>query len=109
MATNPASAPNRSLQFVYASMAILQVVLVCEFIFDSSTFGMVNDLFQLIDEQRSGLLLAELFALGVLFVDAVVRFDQLQRRWAHCIGIAFFACHWMFQMFVHFLSSSYLN
>ena len=109
MATNPVSAPNRSLQLGYITVAILQAVLVCEFLYDSSTTGVVNDLFQLIDEQRSGLLLAELFALGILFVDAVVRFDQLKRRWAHCIGIAFFACHWMFQMFVHFLSSSYLN
>tara|TARA_B100000768_G_scaffold176481_1_gene189287 strand:- start:1290 stop:1619 length:330 start_codon:yes stop_codon:yes gene_type:complete len=109
MDTNQTSGPSRSLKVLYGMSAIVQIIVILEFLLSPNESDFLTDFFQFIDQRRSGLLLAQLFACGVLFVDAVLRFDSLKFRWAHCLGIAFFACNWMFQMFVHFLSSSYLT
>lgn len=102
------SAPKNSLRILYGTMIVLQLILLAEFIMESDTRSILNALFHFIQDQRSALLLAQLFGCAILFVDAVVRFDHLQHRWSHCVGIGLLVCHWMFQMFVHFLSSSYL-
>lgn len=107
--TSPnASAPQNSLRILFGTMVVLQFILLVDFIIEPDEASILNALFHFIQEQRSALLLAQLFGCAILFVDAIVRFDHLKQRWLHCIGIGLLICHWMFQMFVHFLSSSYL-
>lgn len=66
---------------------------------------------QIIEEMRSGVMLAEFFGTAVLFVDVVTRFDRMhpKRKWLHCIAVACCMIGFVFQFFVHFLSSSYLE
>jgi len=109
MANKPPSAPTSALNILYSFMVLAQVILIVEFFVVPQNMGFAGALFNLIENQRSGLILLQLFGCAILFVDAVVRFDHLKNQWIHCIGIGLLACHWMFQMFVHFLSSSYLT
>ena len=102
------SAPKNSLRILFGIMVVLQFILLMDFIIEPDETSALNRLFYFIQEQRSALLLAQLFGCAILFVDAVVRFDHLKHRWLYCIGIGLLVYHWMFQMFVHFLSSSYL-
>lgn len=62
-------------------------------------------------EYRSGWLLAQFLGTAVLFVDMVVRFDELnpRRRSLHLIGVAACAMGWCFQFFVHYLDSALMS
>ena len=102
------SAPQNSLRILFGTMAVLQFLVLVDFIIEPNETSALNALFHFIQEQRSALLLGQLFGCAILFVDAIIRFDHLKHRWLYCIGIGLLVCHWMFQMFVHFLSSSYL-
>ena len=102
------SAPQNSLRILFGTMVVLQFLVLVDFIIEPNETSALNALFHFIQEQRSALLLGQLFGCAILFVDAIIRFDHLKHRWLYCIGIGLLVCHWMFQMFVHFLSSSYL-
>ena len=61
-----------------------------------------------LDSQRAIVMIAELFGFGILFVDMVTRFDDLnpKRRVWHVVAVAFLGIDWIFQLFVYFLDSA---
>lgn len=109
MANKALSEPANAIRFLYGFMACIQIILMIEFVIEPKGMISSSALFSLIQHQRSELLLFQLFGCAILFVDAVLRFDFLKNKWLHLTGIGLLICHWMFQMFVHFLSSSYLT
>ena len=109
MANNALPEPANTIPVLYGFMACFQIILMLEFVIDPQGMISSSAFFKLIEDQRSGILLLQLFGCAILFVDAVLRFDFIKKKWFHLAGIGLFICHWMFQMFVHFLSSSYLT
>ena len=109
MAKKALPAPANALRILYGFMVCLQTIVMIEFLAEAQSVISSGTIFSLIEDQRSGLLLLQFFGCAILFVDAVLRFDFLKYKGFHLAGIGLLICHWMFQMFVHFLSSSYLT
>ena len=99
-----ASSSIRPLNILFIALVSLQVLFVLELTVDL-TLPMV-----LVDH-RSGWLLAEFIGTAVLFVDLVVRFDELhpKRKPFYLLGIAGCAMGWCFQFFVHYLDSALMS
>ena len=98
------SSSQRPLRFLFIALIALQGVFLSEVYFDWQ-FG------NAIEAHRGGWLLAQFIGTTVLFIDMVVRFDELhpKRRGGHVLGVAFCAMGWCFQFFVHYLDSALLN
>ena len=60
---------------------------------------------------RVPLTIVELIAIGTLFVDLVVRFDQINERLRllHVTAVGICVCGFIFKVFVYFLHSAYLS
>ena len=60
---------------------------------------------------RVQLTIIELIAVGTLFVDLVVRYDniKLNLRALHVISVGICVCGFIFKAFIHFLHSAYLS
>ena len=60
---------------------------------------------------RVPLTIVELIAIGTLFVDLVVRFDQINERLRllHVTAVGICVCGFIFKAFVYFLHSAYLS
>ena len=60
---------------------------------------------------RVQLTIIELIAVGTLFVDLVVRYDniKLNLRTLHVIGVGICVCGFLFKAFLYFLHSAYLS
>ena len=60
---------------------------------------------------RVPLTIVELIAIGTLFVDLVVRFDQINKRLRalHVTTVGICVCGFIFKAFVYFLHSAYLS
>ena len=60
---------------------------------------------------RVPLTIVELIAIGTLFVDLVVRFDQIneRHRLLHVTAVGICVCGFIFKAFVYFLHSAYLS
>ncbi len=93
-----------SLNLLFAVMMLLQLVFLFE-IFSEIEFGAP---FQ---NYRGGWLLAQGIGSVVLFVDMVIRFDQLapSRRPWHVAGVGLCSIGWCCQFFVHYLDSALLS
>ena len=94
----------RPLNVLFVTLVMLQVLFV---------LGLTADvtLPTLLVKHRSGWLLAEFLGTAVLFVDMVVRFDELHpsRKPFYLAGIAACAMGWCFQFFVHYLDSALMS
>ena len=101
MSTNNRSLP---LAVLFGSMVLLQLVFLTEVYLDLSLAG-------IFEAYRGGWLLAQFVGTLVLFVDMVIRYDEINPRhrpW-HVIGVAFCAMGWCFQFFVHYLDSALMS
>lgn len=101
MSTNNRSLP---LAVLFGSMVSLQLVFLTEVYLDLSLAG-------IFEAYRGGWLLAQFVGTLVLFVDMVIRYDEINPRhrpW-HVIGVAFCAMGWCFQFFVHYLDSALMS
>lgn len=60
---------------------------------------------------RVQLTIVELIAIGTLFVDLVLRYDNINKklRTLHVIGVGICVCGFIFKVFVYFLHSAYLT
>ena len=60
---------------------------------------------------RIPLTIIELIAIGTLFVDLVLRFDQINKRHRalHVTAVGICVCGFIFKGFVYFLHSAYLS
>ena len=94
----------RPLNVLFVALVTLQGLFVLELTADVT-------LPVLLVEHRSGWLLAEFLGTAVLFVDMVVRFDELhpKRKPFYLAGIAACAMGWCFQFFVHYLDSALMS
>mgnify|MGYP005739361517 CR=1 FL=1 len=99
-----ASSSIQPLNVLFVALVILQALFVLELIAEVT-------LPELFVSNRSGWLLAEFLGTAVLFVDMVVRFDELnpRRKPFYLFGIAGCAMGWCFQFFVHYLDSALMS
>ena len=60
---------------------------------------------------RVQLTIVELIAIGTLFVDLIIRFDQINEklRALHVTAVGICVCGFIFKVFVYFLHSAYLS
>ena len=93
-----------ALNVLFIALVSLQFLFLLELAVDI-------DLPALLVEHRSAWLLAEFLGTAVLFVDMVVRFDDLhpRRKPIYLTGIAGCAMGWCFQFFVHYLDSALMS
>ena len=98
-----ASSSIRPLNVLFIALVSLQALFVLELTADLALPAVLVD--------RSGWLLAEFLGTAVLFVDLVVRFDELhpKRKPFYLLGIAACAMGWCFQFFVHYLDSALMS
>lgn len=92
------------LTILFGGMVLLQLVFLTEVCWDLSFTGIFED-------YRSGWLLAQFVGTLVLFVDMVIRYDEINPRlrpW-HVAGVALCAMGWCFQFFVHYLDSALMS
>ena len=94
----------RPLNVLFIVLVSLQVFFVLELTADLTLPAVLVD-------HRSGWLLAEFLGTAVLFIDLVVRFDELhpKRKPFYLLGIAGCAMGWSFQVFVHYLDSALMS
>jgi len=94
----------RPLNVLFTALIALQALFISEIALDLSIPSVLLD-------YRSGWLLAEFLGTAVLFVDMVVRFDELhpKRKGLYLAGIAACAVGWCFQFFVHYLDSALMS
>ena len=94
----------RPLNVLFITLICLQVLFVLE-------LTAALELPAFLVDHRSGWLLAEFLGTAVLFVDLVVRFDELhpKRKPFYVLGIAGCAMGWCFQFFVHYLDSALMS
>lgn len=94
----------RPLNVLFAALIALQSLFILEIALDFSIPAVLLT-------YRSGWLLAEFLGTAVLFVDMVVRFDELhpKRKGFYLAGIAGCAMGWCFQFFVHYLDSALMS
>ena len=99
-----ASSLLRPLNVLFAALIALQIVFILEITLDV-------EIPEVLLQYRSGWLLAEFLGTAVLFVDMVVRFDELnpKRKVPYLAGIAACAMGWCFQFFVHYLDSALMS
>lgn len=92
------------LNLLFGAMIVLQLAFALELILSVEMPSVLTD-------YRSGWLLAQFLGTAVLFVDMVVRFDELnpRRKSLHLIGVAACAMGWCFQFFVHYLDSALMS
>ena len=94
----------RPLNVLFVALVSFQVLFALELTADLKLPAVLVD-------HRSGWLLAEFLGTAVLFVDLVVRFDELhpKRKPLYLLGIAGCAMGWCFQFFVHYLDSALMS
>ena len=99
-----ASSSIHPLNVLFVALVCLQVLFVLELAAEVALPAFLVD-------HRSGWLLAEFLGTAVLFVDLVVRFDELdpKRKPFYLLGIAGCAMGWCFQFFVHYLDSALMS
>ncbi|MAI24255.1 MAG: hypothetical protein CL828_09370 [Crocinitomicaceae bacterium] len=99
-----ASSSIHPLNALFVALVSLQALFVLELLSDVV-------LPELFIDHRSGWLLAEFLGTAVLFVDMIVRFDELNpaRKPFYLAGIAGCAMGWCFQFFVHYLDSALMS
>ena len=92
------------LNLLFGAMIGLQLAFVLE-------LTLAVELPAVLTDHRSGWLLAQFLGTAVLFVDMVVRFDELhpRRKGLYLAGIALCAMGWCFQFFVHYLDSALMS
>ena len=96
------------LRSTFAAVLILNAFFLWHQFLPSLLPNVISSIDAQLDAMRAGMVLAELFATGVLFVDMVTRFDELPQKFRalHVVGVAFAAMCWIFQVFVYFLDSA---
>lgn len=92
------------LNLLFGAMIVLQLAFALELTLAVKMPAVLTD-------HRSGWLLAQFLGTAVLFVDMVVRFDELnpRRKGLYLAGIALCAMGWCFQFFVHYLDSALMS
>jgi|TARA_B110000116_G_scaffold211692_1_gene187570 hypothetical protein len=60
---------------------------------------------------RMPLTIVEFLAIATLFVDLVVRFDNISKRWIvlQVIAVGICVCGFLFKVFTYYLDSAYLT
>ena len=96
------------LRSTFAAVLILNALFLWHQFLPSLLPGVISAIDQQLESMRAGVVLAELFATGVLFVDMVTRFDELPQKFRalHVVGVGGAAMCWIFQVFVYFLDSA---
>jgi uncharacterized membrane protein len=96
------------LRATFAAVLVLNALFLWNQFLPSLLPHFISFIDQQLEGIRAGVVLAELFATGVLFVDMVTRFDELPQKFLvlHVVGVAIAAMCWIFQVFVYFLDSA---
>jgi len=65
----------------------------------------------IIDSLRAPLMIIEFLAIGTLFVDLVVRYDKIKEslKILHVFAVGFCVSSFMFQIFVYYMDSAFLQ
>ena len=66
---------------------------------------------EVIDSVRAPLMIIEFLAIATLFVDLVVRYDEIKEslKTLHVFAVGFCATSFMFQIFVYYMDSAFLQ
>jgi hypothetical protein len=66
---------------------------------------------EIIDSVRAPLMIIEFLAIGTLFVDLVVRYDKIKEslKILHVFAVGFCVSSFMFQIFVYYMDSAFLQ
>jgi len=66
---------------------------------------------EIIDSLRAPLMIIEFLAIGTLFVDLVVRYDKIKEslKILHVFAVGFCVSSFMFQIFVYYMDSAFLQ
>ena len=66
---------------------------------------------EIIDSVRAPLMIIEFLAIGTLFVDLVVRYDKIKvsLKILHVFAVGFCVSSFMFQIFVYYMDSAFLQ
>ena len=96
------------LRTTFAAVLILNALFLWHQFLPSLLPNVISAIDAKLGAMRAGVVLAELFATGVLFVDMVTRFDDLPQKFRtlHVVGVAVATMGWVFQVFVYFLDSA---
>ena len=92
-------------------MIALNAVFVWAQFFPSIGSAFIAWLDNGLESIRVQLTIIELIAVGTLFVDLVLRYDNINAklRKLHVAGVGICVCGFIFKAFVHFLHSAYLS
>ena len=66
---------------------------------------------EVIDSVKAPLMIIEFLAIGTLFVDLVVRYDKIKEslKIMHVFAVGFCVSSFMFQIFVYYMDSAFLQ
>ena len=94
---------------ILAMVTITTLFIISEF-FDGTFALAAAYISEVIESVRSPFMIIQLLAIATLFVDLVVRFDNLNEKWRtmHIIAVGYCFTGFMFQVFVFYMDSAFL-
>jgi hypothetical protein len=102
------TAPNRTIAITMLVLITLHAVFALNHVVDWNLPPWVRTIDEGLGEQRAILMILEGMAAGVLFVDLITRFDEINKRVKpfHVLGVAIGVIGLLAQIFVFFLDSA---